>query len=334
MQRWLPAISAALALTAATALTALPVAAQDVGRAPNAESIEITVGSGAGASPDIFVRRIGQILNDEGIVTLPIVVQNRTGGAWTVAGNHVVSHPGDEGLLFGIVGTIFTTPIVQGLPSIYDQITPLAMISRIDLVLLVRNDSPIQTFEDLIEAASAEPQAISLAGANVGSTDSIVSSLIEKAGDVDLNYVPFDGGGGAIISAFLGGTVDTIPLPLDEAFPLIQSGDARAIAIFTTERHTSPEYKDVPTATEQGYDVVWSQYFGLAGPPELDPEVAAWWTDKLAQLVETDAWKKAEASTFQVTDFVSGEEVVPAFQDLNDRFTAVLTDLGLAKTAQ
>lgn len=322
-----------LAVALGASLAAMPVAgmAQDAERGPAVGSIEITVGSGAGASPDIFVRRIGQILNAEGIVDLPIVVQNRTGGAWSVATNHVSGRPGDEGLLLGIVGTVFTTPIVQGFETVFDKITPLAMLSRIDLVLLVRDDSPFQTLGDLIEEAATEPRSVSLAGANIGSTDSIVSALIDNAGGVELNYVPYDGGGGQIISSFLGGEIDTIPLPLDEAYPLIRSGDARAIAIFTAERHTSEEFADVPTALEQGYDVQWSQYFGIAAAPDLDPAVVAWWQSRLAELVETDAWREAERANYQVVDFVSGEDVVPMFQTLHDRFHDVLSDLGLAQ---
>lgn len=320
-----------LAVGALISIGALSAEAQEAGRAPKASNIEITVGSGAGASPDIFVRRIGRILNESGLVETPIVVQNRTGGAWTVASKHVLAHPGDEGLLFGIVGTVFTTPIVQGLDTVYDKITPLALLSRIDLVIMVRQDSPIQNLKDFMEAAGKAPKALSMAGANLGSTDSIVAALINKAGGVELNYVPFDGGGGAVLTAFLGGTVDTIPLPLDEAYPLIQAGQARPIAILTADRHASEAFGNVPTAREQGYDIQWSQYFGLAAAPDLDPEVVKWWTGKLSAMVETDAWKESDKANFLSTDFVAGEKLEPTFKDLHARFVDVLTQLGLAK---
>lgn len=323
-------LAATLALLGSVAMTNL-ACAEEVGRPPKASSIEIVIGSGAGASPDIFTRRIAQTLADEKLVDIPIVIQNRTGGAWTVAGDYVLKHPGSEAMLFGVVGTIFTTPIVQGLRSLYDKITPVALITRIDIVLLVKNDSPYKNFKDYMKAAAASPRAVSFAGANVGSTDNIIASLINKAGNVELNYIPFDGGGGAIMTAFLGGTVDSTPLPLVEAWPLIKSGEARPIAIFTEERRTNPEFKDVPTAKEQGFDVVWGQWFGLAGPPNLDPAVATWWADKLKKMVESDTWKKGDDANFLRTEFVSGPQARPEFDHQNELFRGILTELGLAK---
>src|SRR5918993_2754957 len=191
--KWMsaPAVLAALAM---------PAAAAEM-RAPKAGNIEIVVGSGAGATPDLFMRRVAKTLNDEKLVTMPIVVQNRTGGSWTVAANYVMGRPGNEGLLFGMSSTVFTTPIVQNLPNTYEKVTPIALLMRIELVLVVRPDSPWKNMADLVAEAKKKERGVGIAGANVGSTDHIVTSLIEKAGGVKINYVPFDGGGGAITSA-------------------------------------------------------------------------------------------------------------------------------------
>ena len=220
----------------------------------------------------------------------PIVVQNRTGGGWTVAANHVLGLPGNENLLFGIVPTVFATPIVQNLDNTYEKVTPLAMLARMDLLVVARADLPMNSLADFVEAAKKGDRVVSMAGANVGSTDHIVSALIEKAAGVTINYVPFDGGGGPILSAFLGGTVDAITLPPDEAMPLLKGGQAKAIAVLSNERRPEPELKDVPTAKEAGYDVVWGSDHGIAGPPDLDPAVAAWWQDKISKMVQTAAW--------------------------------------------
>ena len=107
-------------------------------RAPKAANIELVVGSQAGATPDIFMRRIAKILADEKIVTQPMVVQNRPGGGWVVASNYVLGKPGNEGMLITLNPTIFTTPIVQGLPTIYDRLTPICIILRMDLFVMVR----------------------------------------------------------------------------------------------------------------------------------------------------------------------------------------------------
>ena len=130
----------ALCLVAADGRT---VAAQSEMRAPEGP-IEITVGAGAGGSPDVIMRTIAKIMNDEGIVENPIVVQNRTGGGHSNAYNYVLGRPGDENTLLTLASPVFTTPIVQGTPSAIDQVTPIAGFIQSELVLLTTPDSPLR----------------------------------------------------------------------------------------------------------------------------------------------------------------------------------------------
>jgi putative tricarboxylic transport membrane protein len=299
-------------------------------RAPKAGNIEFVVGAAAGATPDIFARRVAKVLNEEKIVAQPIVVQNRTGGGWAVATNYMAGRPNNDGLLFGVSPTVFTTPIVQNLPAFIDKITPIALVMRIDLVVAVRPDSPYKDLKDYVAAAKTKERSVQMAGANVGSTDHIVTSLIEKAGGVKLNYVPFDGGGG-INSAFLGGSVDSIVLTLDEAEPLIKGNRARPIALLSESRRTEPMFKDVPTAREQGFDIVWGSHYAIAGAPNLDPDVVAWWDDKFRKMVETKAWKDLMQESFLRTDYIGSDKVRDGFGKINDSFRIVLRDVGLSK---
>jgi putative tricarboxylic transport membrane protein len=170
-----------------------------------------------------------------------------------------------------------------------------------------------------------------MAGANVGSTDHIVNALIEKAGGVKLNYVPFDGGGGQIISALLSGTVDAITLPPDEAMPLITGKKVKPIAVLSEKRLTDPALKDIPTAREQGLDVVWGQYYGIAGTPGLDPATTAWWSDKLTQMVATPAWDKMIKESYLTSAYVPADKAKATMDEVYRGFASILTELGLAK---
>ena len=71
--------------------------------------------------------------------------------------------------------------------------------------------------------------------------------------------------------------------------PLAQSGKLKPLAILSEQRSAAPDLKDIPTAKEQGLDVVWGQAWGLAAPPETDPALVKWWDDKIAKLVKTKA---------------------------------------------
>ncbi len=301
-------------------------------REPKASSIEVVVGSQAGATPDIFMRRVAKTLADEKLVTIPMVVTPRPGGAWTSASNYVLGKKGDEGVLFSIVPTVFTTPITQGRPNVFDQLTPLAMLMRIELLVLVRPDSPWKTLKDLVDAGKKAERSVKIAGANVGSTDHIVTSLIEKAGGIKINFIPFDGGGGAINTAFLGGVVDAIVASVDEAESLIRGGKARALGILSDARRMTPAlFKDIPTAKETGVDVQWGQYYGIAAPPGLDGSVQAWWVDKLTKMNASAAWKKVIEDSSQKEDFSSGDKAKANMAAAYERFKGVLTDVGLSK---
>jgi putative tricarboxylic transport membrane protein len=301
-------------------------------REPKASSIEVVVGSQAGATPDIFMRKIAKVLADEKLVTLPMVVTPRPGGAWTTASNYVIGKKGEENVLFSIVPTVFTTPISQGRTNVFDQLTPLAMLMRIELLVLVRPESPWKTLKDLVEAGKKAERSVKIAGANVGSTDHIVTSLIEKAGGIKINFVPFDGGGGAINTAFLGGVVDAIVASVDESESLIRGGKARALGILSDARRTSPElFKDIATAKETGVDVQWGQYYGIAAPPGLDPAVQAWWIDKLTKMNASAAWKKTLDEAAQKEDFSAGDKAKENMAAAYQRFKQVLADVGLSK---
>lgn len=321
------AFVSAVAILATTGLAAQPTVVAP--RAPEGD-IEITVGSSAGATPDMLMRRVAKLLNDEGLVEQPVVVVNRTGGAWVIASNYVLRREGDENLLFSLVPTIFTTPIVQGLPNTYDRVTPLSYLMKIDLIVLGQPDADTDTLAELVAVARQRDRGVAIAGANVGSTDHMVTALIESAAGVKFNYVPFDGGGG-VIATFLGGNVDVITLALDEAYPLLQSGKVKPLAILSENRRAEPNLRDIPTAREQGIDVVWGQDFGIVGPPGLDPAIIAWWDDVFARMVETEAWADMLAENFLRPQHTNSAETTVLMREMYQRYLAVLRDVGLAK---
>ena len=101
--------------------------------------------------------------------------------------------------------------------------------------------------------------------------------------------------------------------------------------MLSNERRPEPELKDVPTAKEAGYDVVWGSYYGIAGPPDLDPAVAAWWQDKISKMVQTAAWDEMMKESFLLSAPVVGADAKPTMDEIYNRFLTVLRDVGLAK---
>ncbi len=318
----------ALLVALLLALAAVPlVQAQE--RAPKGP-VEITVGSGAGSTPDVMMRRVTKIWGEEKIVENPVVVVNRPGGSWTVGVNWVLGKRGNENLLMTIAQPVLTTPIVQGQKNTFDQLTPIAMFVQADLMMLVQPKSPFNSLQEFMDAAKKSPRSVKVAGSQTGGTDQMVTSLFERAGGVKLNYIPYDSGAAAT-AAFLGGNVDAVPLTLDEGLPLIQSGKAKALAVLTEKRRSNPELKDFKTAKEQGFDVVFGQFWGVAGPPAMDPGLVKWWDDKFQKLVKTKAWKDVLDANFLRSDYVDSTKSAAFLQARYQEYSTLLKELGLAK---
>jgi putative tricarboxylic transport membrane protein len=324
---------AVLQFGAAAALFAaiLPASAQET-RPPRPGPIEITVGTGAGGTPDLVMRQVARVLGTTGAVTEPIVVQNRTGGSWTVAANWVLNKSGDEHTLLAVAGPIFTTPIAQGTRTIYDKVVPIAMFAQGEVVVAVQPDSDIGNLKDLFARAALRERGLKVSGAQVGAIDHMVTGILEKAGNVKLNYIPFDGGGAAM-TAFLGKNSDMLVMSLYEAVPLVRDRKVKLIAILSEERRVEPEFKDVPTAREQGVDVTmaWGQTWGIAGPPDLDPAVVKWWESKIAAMVETAEWKKMIKDGWFRTFYLDSKGAAQWNRDVHERYVASLSNIGLAK---
>ena len=305
-----------------------PVDAQEM-RAPRGP-VEITVGAGAGGTPDVIMRTIAKIMADEKLVDIPIVVQNRTGAGHANAFNFVLGKRGDENTLLTLASPVFTTPIVQGTPSVIDRITPIAGFIQSELVLLVPANSSFKSLKEFVEGAKARPSRVRIAGGASGGNDHLAMALIEQAAGIKMTYIPHESGSAAL-ATFLGGNVEGYFGTLSEGLPHIQAGKARAVAILSESRRSDDGYKDVPTAREQGVDVVYTQFWGVGGPPGMDPAVAAWWADKFRKATETKAWQDGLKDKLQLGRFYGLGEADAYFKREQDTFRRLLTSVGLAK---
>jgi len=291
--------------------------------------VQITVGSGPGGSVDLLTRRIAKIMNEEKIVEQPLVIDNRPGGSWSVATNYVIGKKGDPNTLYTLTQVMLTAPILQGEGNAYEKLSPIAVFVEADMVLAVQPDSPLNNLTDVVKQSKEHPRSVKVAGSNVGSTDSMAIGIIEKATGIRMNYIAFANSGS--LSAFLGRNVDMIVVNPDDGLELAKSGKAKLITILSKQRRTEPGLTDIPTAREQGVDVVWVQQWGLAGPPDLDPALVKWWDSKIGELVKSPAWQTALDETFMRSSYVHGAALKPFLDDYYSRHLAALKQLGVVK---
>ncbi|SDX29783.1 Bug family tripartite tricarboxylate transporter substrate binding protein [Roseicitreum antarcticum] len=230
-------------MVTALGLAAAPVSAQTFPERP----ITMVIPLGAGGSHDLNARVITSVLPQ--ILGQPVVVQLMPGAGGQTGTAAAAAAPADGYTL------LFTHNFIDELQQFVTTLpyTPnedFVAVSRTNTaqpVLVVRNDSPFQTFEELVEHGRENPGDMRFGhSGNWGAFMVPGLALMQEAG-VDVTLIPYQGGG-PVIQALLAGDVD-----FTFAFPSVLSGqDLRALLVVGEDAILD----GIPTTTELGYDLV------------------------------------------------------------------------------
>ena len=313
------ALLAALILAMKTGLA--PVGPANADEYPS-KDIQYIVQAGVGGGSDILARTLAKILVDEKMLPVKVLVENRPGGAGTIAYSFIASHKGDPYMLGGVGVSFFTTPLLGNSPVTYRDFTPLAAIGRSPYILAVRADSKVQSINDI----KANPGLRAGTAAAV-SDPTLLSAWLGKEIDTEIRVVPFDGEG-EVLAAILGGHIDLIFGNPNEILEQVKAGVLRPLAVTAEERMAS--LPDVPTFKELGIDIVHTQLRGIIMPPDQDPKVVAYWEDVLRKVAESDAWRKQYVERFsEVPAFVGSEEFAAEMERTSAIYETLMRDLGM-----
>jgi putative tricarboxylic transport membrane protein len=333
-----PVAGAAAAASPAAAAAAKPAAspaaaAKPAGPAtPPPGPIEVVVAAGAGGSTDVLARRIAEILAREKVVEQTLLVQPRPGGSGAVGYQYVLEKKGDPNVLSFFGQSFVTTPITRGGKPYYEDMGTIWHLMLADLIVCCSAKNPnYKTFAEMIEYSKKNPGQVKLGGAQVGSTDHIVASLIDQAAGTKITYVGFQAGAEAIPQV-LGGTLDLVVLNPDEAADMSEAGELTQLAILTEQRVKHKTAGQVPTAREQGVNVTYDQVWGLALPPGSAPGLIAWYDQVTAKLVETQAYKDFLDENAFRGHYLSSAQAPAYMKQKHDEHVKIMTDLGLAKS--
>lgn len=222
----------------------------------------------AGSGADVVCRNLTQDLG--GILGQPIVVDNRGGAAGSLGSVEIAkAAPDGYTIGYGNVGTLaINRSLFPSLPYNPDGFTPIAMMGRVQNVLVVRADSPHKTVQQLIDFARKNPGKLNMASGGNGTTGHLGGELFKALAGVFMVHVPYRGAGPAITD-LMGGGVDLMFDNIASAVPHIRSGRLRALGVSGAQR--SPVLPDVPTIQDAGlknYDTTaWGGVVGPAGMP-------------------------------------------------------------------
>lgn len=270
---------------ASAALVAFPSMAQSFPSRP----IEFVVHVNPGGGTDVFARLIMEILAREKIITQPMLVATRTGGAGSVAFNHVKSKRGDPHTVLTIAtGSFLTATARPDLDLGMEHFTPLAFFARDPQGVMVPADSKYRNFKDLIDDAKRQPEAITCAVTSALGTGRQTLWHIERETGTKFKFVTFKAGSEAVLSV-LGGHVPFSTENVSEAWAHIEAKKMRVLAVTTEKR--MPALPDVPTLIELGHKVQIGTGRGFGMPAGVPKEAAAFMESALEKAHRSPIWR-------------------------------------------
>ena len=223
----------------------------------------------AGGNSDQRSRQFGRFISTE--LGQPVIVDNKPGAGGNI-GTEVIARAKPDGYTLGM-GNFAPMSVNRhmftkmGFDPIKD-LTPICMIERGPLVLMVPPNSPFKSVKDIIAAAKAKPGSLSAASGGIGGSHHLSAELFKSIAGIFITHIPYRGGSLATTD-LIGGQVDMMFEQMYAAVPYIRAGKLRALAI--TSRKRSALLPDIPTMQEAGvpgFEVLnWQGLVGPAGMP-------------------------------------------------------------------
>ena len=226
----------------------------------------------AGGNADSRSRQVAKAMS--AIMGQTIIIDNKAGAGGNI-GTEAIARGTPDGYTIGM-GNFAPLAVNHALFKKlnfdpFNDITPIALIERGPLILMVRNDSPYKSVKDIVAAAKASPGKLSYASGGIGGSHHLSGALFEHSAGIDMIHAPYKSGA-AGATDLMGGQVHMMFEQMYSAMPAIKGGRLRALAI--TSKNRSPLLPDLPTMGEQGFPAVevlnWQ---GLVGPKGMPADV-------------------------------------------------------------
>ncbi|KAF1020045.1 MAG: hypothetical protein GAK30_02750 [Paracidovorax wautersii] len=257
-----PRLCAALIGLATAALPAVPAWAQPA--YPN-KPIRLVVPFPPGGGTDLIARTLAKKLADQR--QWNVVVENRSGAGGNLGVDAVAKSAADGYMLvMGQTSNLAINPTLYArLP--YDpqkDLAPVALVSSAPIVMATAAGSPYKTFADVVAAAKAKPDGITLGYSGNGTVAHLAGQLISDAAGIKLRHVPYKGASQAMID-LVSGQIDLYMSAVPTLIGQIRNGKLHAVVVTSLKR--SEQLPKTPTLVESGYkNFEATSWYGVLAP--------------------------------------------------------------------
>jgi tripartite-type tricarboxylate transporter receptor subunit TctC len=247
---------------------------------PGTKQIRFEAGSAAGGMIDLVPRELSNYLSAS--IGVPVVVENRPGAGGNIAAGVVAKAEPDGHTLLVTGSNQAVNPTLLPNPGFdYEHdLVPVSMVLSAKMLLVASPAFPAKNVTEVIAMAKQKPKSISIAVSMIGTPNHLAAEMLAQFGDIDLTFVPYDGGAQAIPD-LMAGRVDLAVSAMSTMLPQVRSGALKALAVTSLQR--SPLAPEIPTSAEAGLPQMqlegWICIMGTGGTPapiiaRLDEEIA------------------------------------------------------------
>lgn len=281
--------------------------------------IKVIVPFGAGGGSDTFVRIIQRAIKENDLLPQPIVIINVPGAGGSIGSRRVMeSEPDGYTLLClheGIISAKYAGSTDYG-PEAFE---PIAGTGEVGTVIAVARDAKYADLNQLLTDAAARPEQV-VFSANIGAPSHFAGLMLEGAKPGARFRYTQTGGGAKRFAALVGGHIDVSAFSLAE-YMQFKSAGIRALAYCGEIRH--PAAPEIPTAVEQGFDVISSIMQFWWAPKHTSPEKIKVFADVLEKSMQTRHAQEALKAIHTDQVFLAGEALRQSLIEREQRFANV-----------
>lgn len=274
---------------------------------PDGLPVTLVAPAAPGSGWDLTVRGLAETLQREGLIEVPVTVVNQPGGAGAVSLTELVTQYRGDPTRISVTSLALMINELRGDAAYgYRDVTMLARLKIEYFLVVVPAASPHTDLADLLAAIVDNATGVPIAAS---ADDRLPFGLLVRAAGGDPRTISFIAreGGGEQIAALREGGVAAAIAGVSEFRALVETGELRGLAVLRAGRLPAP-LADVPTASEQGFDVSLANWRGLMGSPEMPEEAIAYWREIIARAVGTETWGTIATRNQWETAFLAGDE--------------------------
>ncbi len=283
------------------------------------------VGWKVGGGQDLMVRAVANHIKNYANGQ-PMVVTNVDGGA-SVQG--VVEYMGYEADGYNLLSWATAQTIkthMQATDYSVEDFQPVCNIVSGNPYILIRSDSDFETVNDLVEYAKANPGKLTIGNSGAGGGNHLAALQFCIATGIEANHIGYEGGS-ASAQATLSGEVDCSVNVPSEGIPSVEAGDLRMLCLLAEER--SAFFPDVPTAKENGIDVVNEQNRGFVIHKSVPMETVKKLESIMKQVAEDEAFIKQATEINMEVKWMGIDEYTQSLKEEDELYKEIIQSNGL-----